>query len=321
MLPNPPPQAAIFVAIISFGHIGKAANFSRIWFESQTKSKFIAATEIILFSLLALTRIILLVSNAPLSAFVWTICAESLLTGMALVAVYSLNNKGELTRLKPKISEIKWMLSECWPLVLSGGLVLINFNLDKIMLAQIAGDFEVGIYTAATRLVESLNFIPLAVSASVAPALARAAQRSPLEYSNSSRKVYTALAAISILIGFCLFITSNTIINVLYGVDFAPSSTILSIHSWALIFVFHISFRTRLHTIEHKQRIILSFSCLTVLVNLVCNLLLIPRWGALGASWASLASWVSSALIFPLFTSETRRQMRSLIKKPRPSNH
>lgn len=311
-LRNPDERTMAFVAILSFGSIGKAADFSRIWFESQTSSKNVAITEIFVFSLLALTRVALLLSNAPLAAFVWAICAESLLTGLGLALTYSIKG-GNLSLLKPKLSEAKWMLAESWPLVLSTTLVLINFNIDKIMLAQIAGDFQVGIYTAATKLVESSYFIPMAISASVAPALTRAAERSQTEYTKATRKVFTGLTLISLSIGISLFLLSDLIIKTLYGANFATASSPLSIHAWTLVFVFHVSFRTRLFTIERRQKTTLFFSCLTVAVNIVCNFFFIPRWGASGASWGSLVSWGSSAVIFPFLIPKTRNQILTII--------
>jgi PST family polysaccharide transporter len=62
-------------------------------------------------------------------------------------------------------------VSEAWPLALSSTAVLVYMRIDQIMLGEMVGDREVGVYGAAIRFSEVWYFIPVSIIVSLAPSL------------------------------------------------------------------------------------------------------------------------------------------------------
>jgi hypothetical protein len=87
---------------------------------------------------------------------------------------------------------------------------------------------------------------------------------------------------------------------------YSESVELLYIHIFTIIFIFHISIRTRLLIIEKAISNIMQISLLTVLTIFFLNIILINLMGAKGAAYASLISWGLSTILFPLFSSRTR---------------
>jgi O-antigen/teichoic acid export membrane protein len=66
--------------------------------------------------------------------------------------------------------------------LLSGIAIMIYMKIDQIMLGQMVGDEAVGIYSAAVRISEVWYFVPIAIVASVFPAILEAKKRSETQY-------------------------------------------------------------------------------------------------------------------------------------------
>ena len=56
------------------------------------------------------------------------------------------------------------LLKNCWPLILSGVLVSVYVNIDQVMIKEMIGVKDVGLYSVATRLSTVWYFIPIAVN-------------------------------------------------------------------------------------------------------------------------------------------------------------
>ena len=117
------------------------------------------------------------------------------------------------------------------------------------------------------------------------------------------QKLYSFLVwgAIAIAIPTTLF--SDWIIHNLYGNEFAKSVVILQIYAWASVFVFMGVANHKWLLIENCQKYILLTTLLGMVINIVCNIILIPLYGASGAAVASLISYgigsYGSLLFFP----------------------
>jgi O-antigen/teichoic acid export membrane protein len=68
----------------------------------------------------------------------------------------------------------KKLLKDSWPLLLSSIAISIYMRIDQVMIKNMLGDREVGLYSAAMRLVEVWYFIPMIITQSVFPAIVNA---------------------------------------------------------------------------------------------------------------------------------------------------
>ena len=187
-------------------------------------------------------------------------------------------------------------------------MVTIYMKIDQIMLGNMAGVKEVGIYAAAVRFSEIWYFVPTAICSSVFPAIIRAKQRSEKEYENRLQQLYDLMAWISLLIAIFMTFLSKPLMSHLLGEQYLESGKILALHIWAGPFVFLGVSRSQWLTIENLTQFSFVTTALGTISNVALNLLLIPNYGGSGAAIATvisyaIASHISCILYSPLFNT------------------
>lgn len=177
-------------------------------------------------------------------------------------------------------------------------LMFFYFYADYLMLLYIKGFHDLGAYGAATNLTESLGFflIPLTVSISPPPLILKHLKA----YGRIFRvKLGYLLLIILIAIGVTIF--SRSIISTIYGKQFLGITPALSILIWAEVLVF-IGIVNNFISFAKRSRIInLTFMGIAVLINIFLNLILIPKYGFVGAAIATLISyaiWPNNKILY-----------------------
>jgi O-antigen/teichoic acid export membrane protein len=203
----------------------------------------------------------------------------------------------------PKI-EVDWgfwkpTMKEALPFGLSGIFVSIYFWIDSIMLSLMQGDEVVGWYNAAYRLIYVLLFIPGAYFSSVYPIMSRFYKTSDdsLKFAYEKSMKYIMIIAYPIVIGVTFF--ASRIILLIYSEEFIPSISALQILAWAVFFSFlaHATVYTLNST--NRQIIYTKITFLAMVVNVALNLVFIPRFSFIGASFTTLvAEFIGFFLMF-----------------------
>ncbi|WP_200874893.1 flippase [Desulfonatronum thiodismutans] len=293
------------VAILGFTLVLRAGETIKYWFESQVQSKFVVWVENTTFLLIAGIKVAMILTHAPLTAFAWAILAEAALVAASLLVVYSRTSR-RLHAWKPGMRRAKTLLRDSWPLILSGMAVMIYMRIDQIMLGQMIGDEAVGIYSAAVRVSEVWYFIPMAITASVFPSILEAKKRSEELYYQRLQKLFDLMAWISVAIALPMTFLSSHLIVILFGQAYEQAGAVLTIHIWAAVFVFLGAASSRWFLAENRQILSMQRSLLGAGMNVGLNILLIPRFGATGAAYATVVSYFFVVLVSDLFKKETR---------------
>lgn len=199
----------------------------------------------------------------------------------------------------------KNLLKESWPLALTATFIMIYVRIDQLMLFQMKGAEAVGHYAAAVRLTEVFNIIPAAFMISVFPLMSKYFETSKESltraYTLSFR--YMLMFIIPVAVGTTLL--SKPIISLIYGERFLPSVAALSILIWSEVFVFFGIVHKQTLISTNKQRLDFIFTSTSAVINVVLNLILIPRHGIMGAAIATAFSY-TWGLVLSLFLNVTR---------------
>jgi O-antigen/teichoic acid export membrane protein len=185
---------------------------------------------------------------------------------------------------------------------------LLNYNFDSVLLGFLADARTVGLYNAAYKPVMIALALPLTYFAGLFPALSRthaegeAAFRPLVERSLR----LSALMVAPLAVGGTLL--AKPIIELLFGVNFADSAQVLPVLIWsAVLVILRGSYRQSLTATGH-QAIDLRSAIVSSTANVGLNLLLIPRYGMMGAATATV---IGDALWFLLsFLAFESRVMR-----------
>jgi polysaccharide transporter, PST family len=305
------------VAILSTAGIFQAFDTIDFWFQSQVQSKYTVVAKNTAFIIVTLVKVALIKMQAPLIAFAWMTFAEIGLGAMGLAITYKI--KGYSLRLwRWSFPVAKALLKDSWPLILSGVTIMIYMKIDQIMLGQMIGNNAVGIYSAASRISEVWYFIPTAIVSSVSPTIFAAKQTNEALYYQRLKQLLRLMALISVAIALPMSFLSESIIMLLFGDGYAASGPILAIHIWASFFVFMGMATSPWFITENLTHLSLGRTFIGAIINVLLNLLLIPRYGGIGAATATVISQAFASFFSNAFHGKTRKIFKLQIQSILP---
>jgi O-antigen/teichoic acid export membrane protein len=311
--------ARTIVAILGSMMLFKASEVVTYWFESQVLSKYIVWVNNSVFLMFVAIKVVMILQQAPLIAFVWATLAEALVLAVILLGVMSKFGLS-LLNLRYNTVRAKILLKEAWPLALSSISIVAYMRLDQVMLAEMIDNEAVGVYSVAVRLVEVLYFLPIIVVMSVGPTIVKKFQIDRGTANLFVQDLYDILFVSSLLLAATLWISSDFLIKLLFGEPYREAVTILEVYAWNLIFVSMGVARGQWLIVNNLQRYSYIYISMALALNALGNFLLIPYWGALGAAYATVASTISATLIFPALFKETRLSSFMLMKSLSPKH-
>lgn len=309
--------AKALVAILGSMMLFKASEVAVYWFESQVLSKYTVWVQNGSFLIFAAIKVALILHNAPLIAFAWATMAEALLVALLMLVMLSLHGP-RLKELRVTLTRAKRLLTDSWPLLLSGFAIMIYMKIDQIMLGQMVGDEAVGMYSAAVRVSEVWYFIPMTIVASVSPAILEAKKRNEALYYQRLQHLYDLMVLLSVGVALPMTFLSTPVVTLLFGATFSASGPVLAIHIWVSVFVFLGVASSQWFIAENRQVLSFQRTILGAMLNVVINFLLIPSYGAIGAAIATVIAQISVGILFDALQSETRRLFLMKIRSIHP---
>jgi polysaccharide transporter, PST family len=291
----------LLIAILSGRLIFLAgSNTLNYWFQSQIQSKFSVWARNLTLVVIALVRVGLVLSQAPLVAFAWVMLASNALVVLGMIIWYK-TSQGQITAWRASFLQAKQLLKDSWPLIISGVAVTIYMKVDQIMLGNMATEGELGVYSAAVRLSELWYFIPTAIASSFFPTIIRSREhRSEQVHRERMQLFFDLMAGAAYVIVIPTALLAPLVVTTLFGADYAEAGLILRVHIWAFLFVSLGTARSRWLMAENMTRFSMTATILGAIVNIGLNFWLIPRYAGLGAAWATLISYAVSAYLSTL---------------------
>jgi len=160
---------------------------------------------------------------------------------------------------------------------------------DTVLLATLAGDYYVGIYQISFKIINAIQFLPLAFVASLYPAMSAYWLDNRQQLAITFERAMNYLIIISLPISGGVIMLADKIILIFksgYGEAILP----LQLSIAALLFMFTAYPVGSLLNACDKQKLNTVIMGLTVLASVILNLILIPKFQAVGASLAVLLS-------------------------------
>lgn len=290
----------------------KAFNIIDSYFQSQVRSKFVVQVQNICLIISSLIKISFVLLKLPLVYFAFALVLDGIMLSVGLVIIYHRENL-QIKAWVFNTSRAKSLLNQSWPLILSAVMVTLYMQIDILMLKYFAGSTEAGIYSAAARISEAWYFIPVAIVTSVFPAIIHARKTDIARYQRRLQNLYDLLVAISLPVALIVSLGADTFIRLVYGEQFDGAGVMLSIHIWSGIFVFLGSASGQYLLAEGFTMISFYRTAIGAIANILLNLWLIPMYGGLGASAATLIAYFIATFSILLY-SKTRQQGLMVLK-------
>jgi O-antigen/teichoic acid export membrane protein len=183
------------------------------------------------------------------------------------------------------------------PFALWSILALIYFRVDAIMLEEMRGLHELGIYGAAYRLFEVGATLPVAITAALLPAYSRAAVGPAAELHRLHVRSYHRQCWMAASLGLGLIGVAGPLVHWIWTDRFVDSTRPLIGLGAALAYSTMYAVNGAGLTALNRGRVVAWLAFVAVVINVALNLYVIPRWGGTGAAWTTAATeaWLLAA--------------------------
>ncbi len=194
----------------------------------------------------------------------------------------------------------RYFLKQAVPVMLYLGFSNLNTRLDVLLVSLLRGDAEVGLYTSATRLVLPLTLFSMAITMSLYPVYSRAYRRDSHLFEIVLRTGTKLLVALGVGLGFGLFFNAQWIYQFLYRPEYAGAVEAFRLLVIAVAFIFLTFYFVEVLIGTGHQHLATVTMILVLAANVGLNLMLIRRFGFIGAAYTRLATAGLSATLFLL---------------------
>ncbi|MCL6266236.1 flippase [Flagellimonas sp. 2012CJ39-3] len=301
--------------ILILGLITFLSSFNVItsYLHSNVKSKFYAITGLTGILISSLLKVYLILGEYSLIYFVYVLAFDMFFLALGLNWFYKkMGNSPFQWRFSRKVAIS--LLKDAWPLVLSGIIISIYMKIDQVMIKEFLASSDVGQYAAAVRLSEAWYFIPTIICSSLFPAIINAKLRDGKLYMDRLQRLYNLMVVLGVSIVLPVLLFSDWMINVLYGSAFDQSAAVLNIHILGSVFVFLGVANQKWFISENFQKYNILCLGFGMLANVLLNLFLIPKYGIIGAAYATFISQFIASVLAPVLFSKTRNSFFMMVR-------
>lgn len=208
------------------------------------------------------------------------------------------HNLVELSLRRVDRVEMRRLVMASFPLLASTGLALIFHRMDLLMLGKLETVAQVGLYTAAIRVIDSVVLVPRVLGTALYPALRKNLEDDP----EAARALLTDSSRITLAvcsgIGVLVWLVTPWALRLTPGPEFVPATEVLRLLSWGIVLQGLAHVVARLLLALDAERDFMVAVSLSLVVNFGLNLLLIPRMGIAGAAWATLIAYALNVSLY-----------------------
>jgi len=185
-----------------------------------------------------------------------------------------------------------------YPFAILTLLMSFYYRIDSVMLERMIpdGEMEAGIYAQAFRLLDAANMVPFLFGGLLLPIFASMIAKKQEVVSLMKLSFNLLITPVVGLAAFVFFYRAE-IIELLYLSHVESTSSILGILMFSFLAISLSYIFGTLLTSNGSMKIINLISLTGVITNVGLNLVLIPRYGAVGAAFASLTTQAISVFL------------------------
>lgn len=175
---------------------------------------------------------------------------------------------------------------------------LIYLRIDIVILEYFKGDAVVGWYNAAYTLILGFRPIPILLMNALFPFMAYETQNSKQILREVYEKAFKLLTIIGLPITVGIFLLADKFIIIFYGQNYLNSITSLQILSWDILLTFLYLCIWFVLVAVNEQNKLATVAGIGALLNIVLNVILIPKYSLVGSSVATIITEFFILLIY-----------------------
>ncbi len=310
-------ETIVVGVLYSISLIFQATEIIHTWFQAKLLSKYPSIASLISYTVVAAYKIWLLVTGKSVRWFAVSFTIDVFVISVILILIYR--------KMGDQPFSFSWglgkkMLSRSKYYIISGMMVTIYAQTDRIMLKLMMNEAETGYYNAAVVCVNVTSFVFVAILDSMRPVILEAKHKGDAAYESHVVQLYSVITYVSLAQCVAMTALARPLVTLLYGEAYLPSVVPLTVAVWFVTFSYYGSVRNVWILAEEKQKYLLFINLSGAIANVGANFILIPRLGATGAAIASLITQFFANVVLGFIMKPIRRNNALMIKglDPRP---
>lgn len=194
---------------------------------------------------------------------------------------------------------------------LSSLLFIVYYKVDTVMLSILVDTYAVGIYESAYKVVNILISLIVILDNLVMPKFFKLYKENKEKMFEIYRKLLEFAVVFGISFSIMGMFMSREIINILYGKQYFDSIVILQILIWTVSIRLLAAIVGFVITASDNMNIKVRFQAIFAVFNIILNTILIPYYGVVGASVATV---ITELMVFFTYYYYVRRKFNVNIK-------
>lgn len=287
-------ETVLVCAVYSLTLIFQAIEMIQYWFQAKYLSKCTSVIILVAYFFTSIYKIVLLLTNKSIYWFALSYSLDYFLIGIGLFYAYKKYGTKKITF---SFNTIRRLFSQGKHFILSGLMVNIFAQTDKIMLKFFLDDASVGFYSAAVNCAGITGFVFIAIIDSMRPLIYENQSLSKEKYDDSVKLLYSIIIYLALAQSVVMSIFAKLIVHILYGEEYYAAVSALQIIVWYTTFSYIGAVRNIWIVAEKKQKYLWIINLFGAISNIILNLIFIPQFGINGAAVASLITQIFTNVI------------------------
>lgn len=304
-------ETIVVCSLYSIMLILQAFDIIKYWFQSKFLSKYISIVSLISYAIASGYKVFLLLTE---KSIYWFAISNAIDCGIIAILSFILYHKFGNQRLSISFDIGKRMLQRSKYYIISGLMVNVFSQTDKIMLNLFVNETATGYYTVAVTCAALTSFVFVAIIDSVRPAIYEAKKNDKEKYENLIILLYSIVFYLSLFQSLVMSVMAPMIINIIYGKAYTASISVLRLIVWYTTFSYMGPVRNIWMLAEDKQKYIWQINLSGALLNVLLNAMFIPLWGSMGAAFASLLTQFFTNVIVGFILKPIKYNNKLLVK-------
>ena len=309
--------AIVVCVLYSILLIFQSLEMIQYWFQAKLLSKYTSIAMLASYVIVSIYKIVLLITGSHLY---WFAISQALDYGIIAVVLLIIYRKMGTQKLCFSWQRAQKMFARSKHYILSGLMVTIFSQTDKIMLKMMVDESAVGYYSAAVNCAAMTTFVFVAIIDSARPSILEGKIESQSIFQDRLKMLYAIVISLALVQSVFITLLANPLVSILYGPEYDPTINALKIIVWYTTFSYIGSVRDIWILSEGKQHLLWIMNLCGALTNVILNAILIPIWGMNGAAVASLVTQIFTNVLMGYIIKPIRENNRLMVQALNPKS-
>lgn len=292
------------IFIYSFTLIAAPLKIFYLFYNARLDLITVSKVRILILSIFIILKIAAYINNLDITIFIIleTLSLFAVLASACYIFFFSKN----MIALKFSLKAFIDLFRKCLPLMISSGAIIIYAKIDLIIIEYFLDFAQVGLYAFSIKVAEIWYVIPVTLTSILFPLILKSKKKSPGEYKEMLEISSEVILVICFMLSIFIFIFAPLAIDLYMKPEYTSTKDIIRIIALCGPFVGLGYINGRYMVSEGLLYLTMRRNLYGIFINIILNIILIPRFGLYGAALSTLFAMAYVGFICLPFSKRTQ---------------